>query len=1041
MVTSFDPSATQPDLYADCATELAEAGFDCVQQIGHGGFGVVYRCREPALGRTIAIKVLSAGLDRDNRERFMREEYVMGVLSGHPHIMTVLQVGVTSRGRPYIVMPYCPLGSLESQIRRNGPSDWAWALRVGVKLAGALETAHRSGIVHRDVKPANVLLTDYGEPQLTDFGIARITGGFETTANTIAGSLAFTAPEVLVGDSPTVASDIYSLGATLFCLLNGHAAFERKRGEEVVAQFLRITTEKLPDLRLEGIPEDVCALVEHAMSRRPDERPATAAEFGEQLRETERRHEMSVDDMALLDHASARAPVPTADLPDFRDVGSAAVSKPPSTRRRRLPIQVTSFIGRDRDLARGETLLDTAHLVTLTGPGGVGKTRMAVELAARFERRWSGRVWFVELGSVPDPKLFLDKVIGDLGMADQAVSAADPVHSLVMRIAEKLGDQAGLILVDNCEHLIDECVPLFEDLLHTVAGLRLLVTSRQVLGIVGEHIYSVPPLSLPSSDHPGDSDPADYTSWDALHLFVDRARAVVPGFTVAPDQWPDIARLCIQLDGIPLAIELAAARLRAFGVSEILQFVNDRFQLLAAGNRGADPRHHTLRALVEWSYRLLSPLEQDVWTTTALFSGSFTADAATEVCNRPATETLLCLASLVDKSMLVSTSEHGARRYRILITLRDYGRQRLADAPDRNDRIDRYIRRYERMAEEFRGNWFGPRQIPAYRAVARERENIRAALNYTQRDGEMSAAGTRIATSLFFFWFADCGLSEARRWLTSAMQSTRIDNGVLTRALWGSAILAMLQNDPGTAADHARRARDLAAQRDDPVDRGYAAYALGLIAICAGDTVAAATEYQQALRYQRSAENAQGIAVTVAGLLSSLPSPDDAAQDRLWREAVAICTDAGEKWTLAYLTYARGHIAYLAGDLDLALRCEGDCLHLTMAFSDRILVAWALELTSWIVAHHDDFALAAQLMGAARAGWASGEATMLGYANFANEHAEMDRCIRIALGDRRTNELGTTGGRRPLADIVAEVFDIPTEHGQPVGPFPPDDRS
>jgi len=237
-MADVDPHATQRGLVPDIPAELHHAGFDDVEEIGHGGFGIVYRCAQPTLDRAVAVKVLTTDLDPDNLDRFLREQRAMGRLSGHPHIMNILQVGVLASGRPFIVMPYHAKDSLEVLIRRHGPLDWCETLSIGVKLAGALEAAHRVGTLHRDVKPGNILLTDYGEPQLTDFGIARIAGGFETATGVITASPAFTAPEVLEGASPTPASDVYSLGATLFCALTGHAAFERRSGEHLVAQFL-----------------------------------------------------------------------------------------------------------------------------------------------------------------------------------------------------------------------------------------------------------------------------------------------------------------------------------------------------------------------------------------------------------------------------------------------------------------------------------------------------------------------------------------------------------------------------------------------------------------------------------------------------------------------------------------------------------------------------------------------------------------------------------------------------------------------------------
>ncbi|MGW5387940.1 protein kinase domain-containing protein [Nocardia sp. NPDC003963] len=295
------PAGPDPGETERMSEELAALGLTEAHEIGRGGFGIVYRCVQRALDRVVAVKVLSSDLDPESRERFLREEHAMGRLSGHPNIVDILQVDVTASGLPFIVMPFATHGSLERLVHEVGPLSWTDTLRVGVKLAGAIESAHRTRILHRDVKPANVLLSSYGEPQLTDFGIARMPGGFRTSSSQITGSPAFTAPEVLKGAEPTVRSDVYGLGATLFALLTGHAAFERQAGERVVAQFLRITTQPVPDLREQDIPADVAAVIEQAMAQEPDERPASAYEFGEMLRAVQLAHDQVPDEMALLD--------------------------------------------------------------------------------------------------------------------------------------------------------------------------------------------------------------------------------------------------------------------------------------------------------------------------------------------------------------------------------------------------------------------------------------------------------------------------------------------------------------------------------------------------------------------------------------------------------------------------------------------------------------------------------------------------------------------------------------------------------------------
>ncbi|MDZ4265605.1 MAG: serine/threonine-protein kinase, partial [Mycobacterium sp.] len=285
----------------EIAYELASAGFVDAFEVGRGGGGVVYRCHQQSLGRTVAIKVLASNLDQDDQERFLREGYAMGGLSGHPNIVNILQVGMTERDRPFIVMPYHARGSLADQVRREGRIPWPDVLRIGVKLCGALETAHRTGTLHRDIKPANVLVNDYGDPQLSDFGTARIVGGYKTVTGFFTGTLSYTAPEVLTGKPPTVGADVYSLGATLYALIAGKAAHERDADEELIAHYLRITSQPVPDLRHLGIPSDVCSAIEKAMALDPAERFDSAGEFGRTLQEAQRHNGLTADAMAISD--------------------------------------------------------------------------------------------------------------------------------------------------------------------------------------------------------------------------------------------------------------------------------------------------------------------------------------------------------------------------------------------------------------------------------------------------------------------------------------------------------------------------------------------------------------------------------------------------------------------------------------------------------------------------------------------------------------------------------------------------------------------
>jgi serine/threonine protein kinase/N-acetylneuraminic acid mutarotase len=329
---------TKPPGPGGITAELTAAGFLDPVEVGRGGAGVVYRCHQTSLARSVAIKVLMSDLDQDNRERFLREGLAMGRLSGHPHIENILQVGVTESNRPYIVMPYHEAGSLAQRLHRVGRIPWPDALGIAVKLCGALETAHRTGTLHRDIKPGNVLLNHYGEPQLSDFGIARIVGGYETATGFFTGTIAYTAPEVLAGSPPTTASDVYSLGATIYALIAGTAAHERKSDEDLIAHYLRISSTPVPDMRPQGIPANVCAAIETAMSLDPTKRQASAADFGRELQLAQRHNGLTPDSMVLSETngdksgqtaGTAAMRYATVGQTELSEAASIALGEPP----------------------------------------------------------------------------------------------------------------------------------------------------------------------------------------------------------------------------------------------------------------------------------------------------------------------------------------------------------------------------------------------------------------------------------------------------------------------------------------------------------------------------------------------------------------------------------------------------------------------------------------------------------------------------------------------------------------------------------------
>ncbi|MFE3257178.1 protein kinase [Nocardia sp. NPDC059091] len=972
---------TQRDV--DVVTELRAAGFEEAVEIGRGGFGEVFRCSQPAAGRTVAVKVLTGELD-ENRERFFREQRAMGRLTGHPNIVDMLEVGETAGGHPYLVMPYHARGSLDARLRRDGPLSLAEVLHLGVKIAGALETAHRAEVLHRDIKPGNILLTDYGEPALTDFGIAHITGGFETATGTITGSPAFTAPEVLGGDPPSRASDVYGLGATLFCALTGHAAYERRSGEEVVAQFLRITQQPVPDLREQGIPDDVSAVIAAAMSREPRGRP-TAAELGEQLRQVERDHGFRVDAMTLppepaAEHASVVTPVPAAE-----------------SRTANLPLELSSFVDRRIQLTDIKNLLAGSRLVTLTGIGGVGKSRLALHVADKVQRNFTAGVQLVELSDLHDETLLVDVVATALGLRNQS---ARPTLEVLL---EFLSERNLLLVLDNCEHMIEAVAALTESLLRTCPQVRILATSREALGVGGESVFVVPPLGIPDmASKPG---LRVVTRHDAVTLFAERAAAAVPGFEVTDDSMLSVAGICTRLDGLPLAIELAAARLRTMSPEQILTRLDDRYALLTRGSRGAPMRQQTLRWCIDWSYDLCTPAEQRLWDQLSVFAGTFELDAVEQVCGTDLTETQLLdtLSALVDKSILIREETEGTVRFRMLETVQEYGREQAEDS----GRYPEYVRRHrdwcERLALQVEAEWIGPHQLQWIARLERELPNLRKALEFSL--SESGETALRIVTALYMFWTLRGRLSEGRRWYERVLaQSTDAQPLGRAKARCGAATMAVLQGDLPAAAEHVAQLEALAEQTADPLVAALLAHAKGNYFLTGGaDNPAGAGtalladaidtyEASGDLKSQLDARISLGWAYAQQG---DIPRALAGLE-----KALAITESAGETVYRSWVLWAMGFAVWRTGEPDRATSLLQEGIRAARLVSDPVVATICLEALAWIATEQRDARRAATLLGAADTLSRIGGSSISILPNMLVYHEEFTRRSREMLGAR-----------------------------------------
>jgi predicted ATPase/DNA-binding CsgD family transcriptional regulator/DNA-binding XRE family transcriptional regulator len=529
-----------------------------------------------------------------------------------------------------------------------------------------------------------------------------------------------------------------------------------------------------------------------------------------------------------------------AGLPRAGSLGGAAergAAPPPAQRRSNLPTAVDRFIGRGQELAEIAGLLREARLITITGAGGVGKTRLAIEAAFQLESVAPDGVWLVELGALADPALTVQAVAAVLGVREQ------PGRSLLDVLAATLRSGSTLLVLDNCEHLLAACADLAGSLLRVCPRLCILATSREALNIEGEARYPLAPLDVGDGSwvwrgetSPVPRQPAPNTQHQppaAVDLFVERGRGRRPGFELTEHNADDVTVICRRLDGLPLAIELAAARLSVLSVREIAARLDQRFRLLTGGSRAAPPRHQTLRAMVEWSYVLLDAPERRVFDALAVFAGSFGVEAVESIC--PEGTTLDALSRLVDASLVMRDEVNGESRLRLLETLREYARERLQAAGVAEQALRRHAMYFLDLVERA-GPQPGMTTWP--KSLDWEQENLRAALRWFRDAGETEPL-MRLATAMSSFWVVHGYLSEGRRWLEAALTAAGSVPSVLgAKADYVAAMLAMQQGDYRAARNHAGSSLELSREVDDQASVATALNALALIAFETGDYVA-----------------------------------------------------------------------------------------------------------------------------------------------------------------------------------------------------------
>ena len=676
-----------------------------------------------------------------------------------------------------------------------------------------------------------------------------------------------------------------------------------------------------------------------------------------------------------------------------------------------LPLEVTGFVGRQRELAGVTGLLRTARLVTAIGPGGVGKTRVALRAAARAQGQFADGVCLAELGGLRDADLLPHTVATCLGLPEP------DARSGTEAILDYLRERRLLLILDTCEHLIGACAGLVALVLRHAPGVTVLATSRQPLDLPGEHPYPIPPLPVPAAGA------TQASRGDAVELFAQRAAAADPGFAVTAANRADVIRLCRRLDGIPLAIELAAVQLRAVPLHQLPGRLERRFLQLTGGRRVAVPHHQTLRATTALSFDLCSPAEQLLWARLSVFAGTFDIPAAEAVCaGEPLAreEVLPTLIGLVDKSVVLRAEEDGDG-YRLLDTIAEYGAEQLAASGEHAGLQDRYIGYFRALAADFSHHAKDDDQLARYRQLRREHANLRAALGYAlDRPGHATEAA-QMAADLRAYWEISGLLREGRYWLGKILALFPAPSPQRAWLLMTRGTLATLQGELGEAVADLQACIPMAAAHGEEL-----ACALGHSYLCLAfafcgrhaEAVAAGTEAAERLGALDYYAGLVSLDIHL-GYLHLLSGELSQAIDRC-AQGLARLGDSQERWARGYLQVLTALGLFLQGQDEASAAAARQSLTMKHELGDTVGMAYSLEQLGMLAARHQRGERTAWLLGAADALWERAGTRLGGNAILEEFHLQAAKVASDSLGADRYGELFGRGAGCPL-DIVIRL--------------------
>ena len=931
--------------------------YKIISQIGAGGMGEVYLAKDTRLNRQTALKILPADLinDKARLSRFRREAQTASSLN-HPNVITIYEIG-EFEDTNYIATEFVEGETLREKISRGNlePSE---ILDISVQIVSGLAIAHKANIVHRDVKPENIMIRPDGIVKILDFGLAKLIGKSEeylsgelTTPGMVIGTINYMSPEQAKGAEIDDRTDLWSFGVCLYEMLTGNLPFVGKTVNHKLVAIMENAPAPFESNKIPAFVETekiIYKLLEKSLSKRYQ----TAEDL--------------LKDLQIVRKNLRIAPAAAGFISEKKNTNTINRTMTDKSSERTLISEGgfannllknrTPFIGREREIAQINNLLGEARLVTLKGIGGTGKTRIAQEIARRMIDRFPDGVFFIPLADIKNHELVISEIARTLGLNETGGNSIGEI------LTEFLESKKLLLVIDNFEQVVNAAADL-SALIDAAPDLKILVTSRALLKIEPEQEFAVPPLNLPENIKIENAE--NLLEYESIKLFVERAAALKPNFSITEENAAAIAEICASLEGLPLAIELAAARIKILAPRQIAERLENRLKILTSGARDLPSRQQTMRGAIEWSFELLDAAEKLLFRRLAVFVGGFTFEAVENVCEN-GIDILDPFTVLLENSLLIRTDfESDEPRFRMLEIVREFAIEKLEKSGEFSEIKEKHVRYFYQIANQADPHLLDKEGTKWLDLLNKENENIRIALEWAnENDAEMLV---KIVAAIRDFWLIRNHLSEGRSWTETAFKKAdHATDEELCKISGGLGQIAKFQGDFETAEKAFQKVLEMSIKINDPKQTAIAYNGLAMTAKNTGNYDSARKYAEKSLTISRELNNKFAVAVSVntLGELARMEN-DFAAARAFYEEGLQLCRELNNIQGINCTLNNIGAVAYSAKDYQTARDYYAEAFQVGSRSGEKYTTSYSLDGFAALALKADEFEKSAMLAGAA----------------------------------------------------------------------------